>query len=120
MTGNPGDQGHKHPRYGSEPWCATSLCLSLIFALSACAGSGARQDDFVEVPGIGATRIDVPRPSTGDGNRCTVSLVPGESVSARAAALREIGLFAERSNLSDSALGTEVERAIAEVWGDQR
>jgi len=48
-----------------------------------------------------------------------VALRPGESVAQRAAALRRIGLFADRAALSDAALGAEIEAAITEEWGDQ-
>jgi hypothetical protein len=84
--------------------------------LSACAGPAADPDHFVEVPGIGSTRIDVPRPTT-KGDECAVALPQGESVAVRAAAFRGIGLFADRSALSDAALAKEIEAGIQEVWG---
>lgn len=96
-----------------------SLGLSAVLVLAACAASGGRQDDFVEVPDLGATRIDVPRPTTDEGEACAAALPLGESVAARAAALRRIGLFTDRAALSDAAIGTEVERAIAETWGNE-
>lgn len=95
-----------------------SLGLSAVLVLAACAAGG-RQDDFVEVPDLGATRIDVPRPTTDEGEACTAALPLGESVAARATALRRIGLFTDRAALSDAAIGTEVERAIAQTWGNE-
>jgi hypothetical protein len=114
-------------RTGRRPFAvsrptATRTVAALVAAamlLGACGGSGAGQDDFEEIPGIGATRVDVPRPTTQDGRSCTVALRPGESVAQRAAALRRIGLFADRAPLSDAALGAEIEAAITEAWGDQ-
>ena len=72
----------------------------------------------MEIPGLGATRIDVPRPSS-ESVPCTVALRPGESIADRVAALRGIGLFADRAALSDEALGAEIEAAIEKAWGDQ-
>jgi hypothetical protein len=93
--------------------------ISAAMLLGACGGSGAGQDDFVEIPGLGATRVDVPRPTTEEGKSCTVALRPDESVGQRVAALRRIGLFAEQAALSDAALGAEIEAAITAHWGVQ-
>lgn len=82
--------------------------------IGACAGV----DDFVVIPGLGATRIDVPRPTTSAVTACTVSLRSDESVAVRAAALRQIGLFAGQAAVSDTALGAEIEAAMAEAWGE--
>ena len=55
------------------------------------------------------------RRAAGD-RRARSTIVPGQSVAQRAVALREIGLFSDRAALSDAALGSEVERGVAERW----
>lgn len=70
-------------------------------------------------PGSGATRVDVPRPTSADAAACDVALSTDESIQERAVALREIGLFADRSSLSDAELGQSIQREIEEMWGDQ-
>ena len=95
------------------------VVVTTLFAaavLGACTTAAATPTDFVDVPGIGVTRIDVPRPSSSGGPACTVAIVPGQSVAQRAVALREIGLFSDRAALSDATLGSEVERGVAERW----
>ena len=85
--------------------------------LSACGSSTPTRDDFVEIPDLGPTRIDVPRPTT-DGITCGLAFPAGESVAERAAGLRRIGFFAELADLSDADLGVVLDQAIAEEWGD--
>jgi hypothetical protein len=91
-------------------------------AISGCAGgAGQGSGDFVEVPGIGQTRVDVPRPTSGAGAVCDADPFPPaseETIEERVAALRAIGLFADRPDLDDAALAAEVEAGIADVWGD--
>jgi hypothetical protein len=93
-----------------------------IAAVSGCGGGANRaSDDFIEVPGIGETRIDVPRPTTGTSAVCAADPFPPaskESIAERVAALRAVGLFADRSDLDHAALAAEVEAGIADVWGD--
>jgi hypothetical protein len=44
-------------------WRVLAVALGLV-ALSGCAGAvGDTPSDFIEIPGIGETRIDVPRPA---------------------------------------------------------
>ena len=95
-----------------------ALGLVVLLVAGACAGGGERPE-FVQVPGLGATRVDVPRPTTPGAASCTPALRTGEAVSARAAALRGIGLFTDRRSLSDAELGTAIDRGIAATWGDQ-
>ncbi len=122
MSPQPGQAGTSgRPFHVGRPMTKGMMAALMAAAmlLGACGGSGAGPDDVVEFPGLGATRVDVPRPATEDGGACTVALRPDESVTQRAAALRRIGLFADRAALSDAALGAEIETAIADAWGDQ-
>jgi len=103
----------------------TPRLLSLAVVLAAVSGcaSGAEQasGDFIEVPGIGQTRVDVPRPTSGTSAACDEDPLPPaskESIEERVAALRAIGLFADRPDLADAALAAEVEAGITDVWGD--
>lgn len=103
----------------------TRRLLVLSVALAAVSGCGGGTDrasgDFIELPGIGETRIDVPRPTTGTSAVCTADPFPpasNESIAERVAALRSVGLFADRSDLDDAALAAEVEAGIADSWGD--
>ena len=96
-----------------------ALVLAWVLVVS-CGGSGAASTngDFVAVPGLGSTRVDVPRPATSD-KPCTLAFQGDESLAERAAALRDIGLFADRKGLSDQELGEELEAALIEEWGEQ-
>ncbi len=89
----------------------------IVVVVGACAGRTAPAGEFVEIPGVGETRADVPRPSTRPGADCEPALPDGEPVNARAAALRGIGFFADRSHLSDDELGAEIETTIRQEWG---
>jgi hypothetical protein len=105
--------------------------LGLALALTGvvgCAGGGVQQPsgDVMNIPGVGETRIDVPRP-TGDrptdtaNPACDGSPLPptsGASIKERVAALRAIGLFADRAGLDDTALAAEVKADIADLWGE--
>ena len=86
--------------------------------LVSCSGPGAAptNDDFVAVPGLGSTRVEVPRPDTSQ-EACTLAFPAEESFAERAAALRDIGLFADLKGLSDQELGEELEAALTEEWG---
>jgi hypothetical protein len=90
-----------------------------VFALSGC-GEPVGSSGFVDIPGIGSTRIDVPRPTGPTSAACDADPLPPASdatVAERVADLREIGLFADRTELSDAALAVEVEAAITETGG---
>ena len=95
---------------------------ALLVVVAGCGGGADRASgDFLEVPGVGETRIDVPRPTTGADPMCAADPFPAastESIVERVAAFRAIGLFADRSDLDDAALAAEVEAGIADVWGD--
>ncbi len=74
----------------------------------------------MDVPGIGSTRIDVPRPSGAASAACDDDpLPPGTdaTIAQRVMELREIGLFADRSAASDVALAAELEASIGDQWG---
>lgn len=89
-------------------------------ALAACTPASTGEG-FVEVPGLGATRIDVPRPSSGVSGPCDADPLPepsDASVEDRVAALRDIGFFADRADRSDAELAAEVEADLAGLWGD--
>jgi hypothetical protein len=102
---------------------ALGVVLVAMVAMSAagCAGWGAAgsadPSDFAEIPGIGATRVDVPRPTSPDGADCTLNLPADKTIEERATALRGLGLFAGRATLSDAALVEAVRTEIEAVWG---
>lgn len=78
--------------------------------------------DFAVVPGLGATRIDVPRPTSPTRSTCTADGRPtpsAESVAARVTALRSIGLFTSRGDATEAEVAAEVEDSIKAAWGDQ-
>jgi hypothetical protein len=97
----------------------------VIAALAGCAAPAAPADqapsDFIDVPGIGSTRVDVPRPTGFGSATCDADPLPpasNDSVEVRVAALRDLGLFADRSSTDDAALATEVTAGISDQWGD--
>ena len=90
----------------------------LVALLGACGGGAAGEDagDFIEVPGLGPTRVDVPRPATTGREACALALPADGSLEDRLTGLREAGLFADRADpVAD--LADEIERSIAEMWG---
>ena len=93
--------------------------LVLVAAGGFCDGCGeapATPTDFVEIPGIGSTRIDVPRPTT-EGPECTVAMRADQSIGERVIALRELGLFADRPDLSNEDISQRVEARLDELHG---
>ena len=91
----------------------------LALVLAAC-GVGVPDDDFVEVPGLGPARIDVPRPAGPDSAPCDDDPLPpatDETTLQRVTALREIGLFAGEVDVPDTELAAEIDDAIEEQWG---
>lgn len=80
--------------------------------------SAAKATPSEAILGDGATRLDVPRPTTGRA-ACTPALSTTETIPERVKAFRAIGLFADRTDVTDAQLGTEIETAMAESWGDQ-
>lgn len=95
-----------------------SIAGGVLISILAAACSGAADDpsDYIEIPGIGATRIDVPRPTSPEGTGCTLSLPADDTIEERAIALRDAGLFARRAALSDVALGEAVQAEIEAAW----
>ena len=97
------------------------LALVVVGAWGCTGGPNQESDDFAEIPGIGATRIDVPRPTGGASAPCDADPFPpasDETIEDRVAALRAIGLFADRAGADDATLASEVEAGITEFWGD--
>lgn len=95
------------------------LAAALLAMLAGC-GGGAADDDMADIPGLGATRIDVPRPTGLASVPCDADPLPPSSAGTtaeRVAALRAIGLFADRTEMSDEALAGEVDAGIEELWG---
>jgi hypothetical protein len=91
--------------------------LALAAFVAACAGQTAQPSgDFIEIPGLGVTRIDVPRPSTHPESPCSFEIQPGQSAQDRVRALRTLGLFADRHE-SDEAIAAEVTSDIAPTFG---
>ena len=80
-----------------------------------CGGAPATQTDFVEIPGIGSTRIDVPRPTT-EAPECTVAMRADQSIGERVIGLRELGLFADRPDLSNEDISQRVEARLDELY----
>jgi hypothetical protein len=78
---------------------------------SPAASSTASDDDFAVIPGLGSTRVDVPRPTGPAPATCEpVAAGPtdGQSTDQRVAGLRGIGFFADRSGT-----GAEIARDVA-------
>lgn len=97
------------------------MAVALTLAVMGCTGPAAESGDFAEIPGVGATRIDVPRPTGGASASCDGDPLPpasDEPIEARVAALRAIGLFAASPDADDATVAADVEAGIAEVWGD--
>lgn len=83
-----------------------------------CGGAPATPTDFVEIPGIGSTRIDVPRPTT-EAPGCSVAMRADQSIGERVIALRELGLFADRPDLSNEDISQRVEARLDELYGGE-
>jgi hypothetical protein len=102
------------------------LRLSVVTLLAAavvlgCTGGAGTAEDFAEIPGLGATRIDVPRPTGVGSAACDDDPMPpvtDETIVERVAALRGIGLFAARAEVTDADLAAEVEAGLLETWGE--
>jgi hypothetical protein len=94
----------------------------LVLVLCGCAAGGdGPPGEMVEIPGLGATRIDVPRPTGPASAACDDDPLPpssAESIAERIAAFRAIGLFADRDDVNDAALAAEVDAQLVELWGD--
>jgi hypothetical protein len=104
----------------------TGLRLVLVtlatLVLTGCGSQGGDlgSGDFENIPGIGATRVDVPRPTGPATAACDDDPLPPETeerVAERVAALRAVGLFADQATISDADLATEVEAGLADTFG---
>lgn len=106
---------------------AAVLLLGLALVAVGCGGNGSGDDpgDFADVPGIGRTRIDVPRPTSpasvgGPTKACAADGLPtaaSDSVKARVAALRALGFFADRKGDTDAAIAKDVQADIDSAFG---
>jgi hypothetical protein len=77
-------------------------------------------EGFEDIPGVGPTRVDVPRPTGIASAACDDDPLPpstAETTVERVAALREIGLFADREGVSDAELAGEIDEHIEALWG---
>ena len=101
-----------------ERLAAAALCAAVVVG---CTGADGTSDEFAEIPNIGATRIDVPRPTGASSGACDEDPLPtvaDETLIDRVAALRAVGLFADRADVTDAELAAEVEAGVLEVWGE--
>lgn len=102
-----------------------AIVLVALATLAAGCGSAPGGDsDFTDVPGIGRTRIDVPRPSSpaavgGPTKDCASDGLPSASgsIKDRVAALRKIGFFADRKGDSDATVAADVQSDIESASG---
>lgn len=100
---------------------AASLVAGVLAA--ACAApptGGVGSGEFVDVPGLGSTRVDVPRPTNVASAACDADPLPpatDATIAQRVADLRAIGLFADQAELSEADLTAYVKDGIAETWG---
>lgn len=94
--------------------------LAAAGVVQAC-GSTSPSGGFVEIPGIGPTRVDVPRPASGSAAPCDADPLPEvgtASLEDRVAALRDIGFFAGYADETDAEVAQAVEAELAELWGE--
>lgn len=97
--------------------------IAATLVAAACAGPPAGDvgsAEFVDVPGIGSTRADVPRPTNPASATCDADPLPpatGATIAQRVADLRAIGFFADQADLSPVDLTGYVQDGIAETWG---
>jgi hypothetical protein len=101
-----------------------ALVAVLTSLFAACSMLGPTADgsgDFADVPGVGRTRVDVPRPTGKASAPCDEDPLPPVSdapIETRVVDLRRLGLFGGRPDTSDAALIDEVTRSLADRWGD--
>lgn len=95
---------------------ATPVIAVAALLAAGCGTTTPVASNFVEVPGFGVTRADVPRPSGRAGDDCTLALDPAATIEERAFGLRAAGLFAD-SSLDDAELGAEIEEELQDEWG---
>lgn len=101
-----------------------ALALLVAVAAAACGASGPEPmgdpDDFADVPGVGRTRVDVPRPTGAASAACDDEPLPpstAETTVERVAGLREAGLFAGDPGTTDEELAAEIDQKLDAAWG---
>jgi hypothetical protein len=99
---------------------AGTVAALVLGGCSALDRTPAASGEFADVPGLGSTRVDVPRPTSALSAPCDGALpsVSDASIETRVAALRKLGLFADRAGLSDEDLSAEITAALGDTWGD--
>jgi hypothetical protein len=103
-----------------------ALALTVLAVAAGCAVAeptppAADPSDFADIPGIGLTRVDVPRPSGAASAACDGDPLPPsttETTAQRIAGLRAAGLFADRTGVTDTELAAEVDQKLTALWGD--
>jgi hypothetical protein len=97
------------------------VLVALLAVAAGCAAPGAStapaSDDFAEVPGLGSTRVDVPRPSGPVAATCKPlgsGPADGETTVERVAALRKLDFFASRTETDAALAATIDDQSIAE------
>lgn len=98
-----------------------ALLVALLLAAGCSGPNGstapAASDEFADVPGLGSTRVDVPRPSGAAAPTCEPLArgpADGETTVERVTALRKLGFFAGHTE-TDAALAAAIEeQSIAE------
>jgi hypothetical protein len=98
-----------------------ALLAALLAVVAACAAPGApsppASDDFAEVPGLGSTRIDVPRPTGAVAATCKPlgsGPADGETTVDRVAGLRKLDFFASHTETDAALAATIDDQSIAE------
>lgn len=100
---------------------AGTVAASVLGGCSVLDRTPAASAEFADVPGLGSTRVDVPRPTSSPSPSCDVGTLPPASdapIERRVADLRKLGLFADRAGLSDESLAAEITAALGDTWGD--
>jgi hypothetical protein len=93
------------------------VVLAALLVAACTSGNATPSGDFVDIPGLGTTRIDVPRPSTHPDSPCAFAIQPGESVEERVGDLRALGLFRDRPTDSNEIIANEVRAAVDRTFG---
>ena len=97
-----------------------ALAAAVVVACGACGGGGgAASDDVAEIPGVGVTRMDVPRPTGAASAPCDEDPLPparDQPIVERVADLRAVGLFADRAGVADAVLADEIEADLEATW----
>jgi hypothetical protein len=98
----------------------------MVFAIAALAGCSSSpspettDDDFAVIPGLGSTRIDVPRPSGPTPATCeplAAGPTNGQTTEQRVAGLRNVGFFDGRSE-TDGELARSIDAQAESEYGE--